>query len=175
MSGKIGFILSASVAAVVLVLSAGASAREAIAAAPVTLDAARVQGTPTLPEEMLQKNCQGCHDLRPIQTSAMNAEGWTKTIRTMIDDNGAEVREQDIPTLVKYLVQHHGPVPDGPGRKILLNTCTMCHDLGRIKTGRRSAEEWEETLISMLNEGAPLSDADFPIIHEYLSEHFNAD
>src|SRR5688572_4948095 len=173
MSGKIGFILSASVAAVVLVLSAGASAREATA--PATLAANRVQGTPTLPEEMLQKNCQGCHDLRPIQTSAMNAEGWTKTIRTMIDDNGAEVREQDIPTLVKYLVQHHGPVPDGPGRKILLNTCTMCHDLGRIKTGRRSAEEWEETLISMLNEVAPLPDADLPVTHEYLSAHFNVE
>ena len=49
----------------------------------------------------------------------------------------------------------------------------MCHDLGRIKTARRSAEEWEETLISMLNEGAPLSEEQFPVIHDYLSKHFN--
>jgi cytochrome c5 len=128
-----------------------------------------------LPEEVVQKNCQGCHDLRPIQTSAMNAEGWTKTIRAMIDDNGAEVPETEIPALVKYLAQHHGPLPDGQGKSILLNTCTMCHDLGRIKTGRRSAEEWEETLSAMLNEGAPLSDAEFPVIHAYLSKHFNVE
>src|SRR5690606_26068762 len=111
-------------------------------AAPV----AAVQGT-ALPEEILQRNCQACHDLRPIQTSAMDAAGWTKTIQTMIEDHGAEVPEKEIPLIVKYLVQHHGPVPGGPGRGILLNTCTMCHDLSRIKTGRRSAEEWEETLI----------------------------
>jgi cytochrome c5 len=166
-----GFILSVSTLSAVLVLSIVLAERESLAAplpvAPVTQEA--------LPEEVLQKNCQGCHDLRPIQTSAMNAESWTKTIRTMINDNGAEVREADIPALVKYLVQHHGPLPDGPGKSILLNTCTMCHDLGRIKTGRRSAEEWEETLNSMLNEGAPLSDAEFPVIHAYLSKHFNVE
>jgi cytochrome c5 len=167
--GKVGFILSASIAVAVLTFSAGAAAGESSGPAP----AAAQEGA--LPEVLLQKNCQGCHDLRPIQTSAMNAEGWTKTIRTMIDDNGAEVREEDIPALVKYLVQNHGPVPDGPGKKILLNTCTMCHDLGRIKSGRRSAEEWEETLISMLNEGAPLSEAEFPVIHDYLSKHFNVE
>jgi len=48
----------------------------------------------------------------------------------------------------------------------------MCHDLGRIRLGRRSSEEWEETLISMLNEGAPLSDEAFPVIHAYLSKNF---
>jgi cytochrome c5 len=170
MSGKIGFILSISLATVVLAVSAGAAARESSAA-----PAATAGQEATLPEVLLQKNCQGCHDLRPIQTSAMNAEGWTKTIQTMIDVNGAEVPEADIPALVKYLAQNHGPVPDGPGKKILLNTCTMCHDLGRIKTGRRSAEEWEETLISMLNEGAPVSDAEFPVIHDYLSKHFNVE
>jgi cytochrome c5 len=168
MSGKSGFILSACLATTLLALSAGAAARQG----NTSLSGAQES---VLPEALLQKNCQGCHDLRPIQTSAMDADGWTRTIRAMIDDNGAEVRDADIPALVKYLVQHHGPVPDGPGRKILLNTCTMCHDLGRIKTGRRSAEEWEETLISMLNEGAPLSDTEFPVIHDYLSKYFNVE
>jgi cytochrome c5 len=165
MPRKIGFILATSAFILALAFSVRVAAARTLMPAMARQEA--------LPEQLLQKNCQGCHDLRPIQTAAMNAEGWTKTIRTMIDDNGAEVREQDIPVLVKYLVQNHGPVPDGPGKTILLNTCTMCHDLGRIKTGRRSAEEWEETLSAMLNEGAPLSDAEFPIIHAYLSKHFN--
>ena len=34
------------------------------------------------------------------------------------------------------------------------------------------AEEWEETLNSMLNEGAPLSDADYPLVLQYLSKNF---
>ncbi len=32
--------------------------------------------------------------------------------------------------------------------------CTLCHDLKRIRRGRRSAEAWEETLNSILNEDA---------------------
>jgi hypothetical protein len=77
--------------------------------------------------------------------------------------------------MVQFLAREHGPVPDGPGKQILLNTCTMCHNLQRIKIGRRSAEEWEETLLAMLNEGAPVPDEQFPVIHAYLSRHFGVD
>ena len=80
--------------------------------------------------------------------------------------------KEDIPVLVDYLVDHHGPLPDGRGKAIVLNICTMCHDLKRIRFGRRSPEEWEETLNAMLNEGAPLSDAQFPVVHAYLSRNF---
>lgn len=169
MSGRFGFILSASAATAVLA-AALTTADPRPAAAAV-----RVQEVEALPEELLQKNCQGCHDLRPIQTAAKDAAGWTETINAMVDDNGAEVDPKDVPALVRYLTLNHGPVPDGAGKQILLNTCTMCHDLGRIKSARRPAEEWEETLIAMLNEGAPLSDAQFPVIHEYLAKHFGVE
>jgi cytochrome c5 len=122
-------------------------------------------------ERIMNASCQGCHTVRVIQTQALDAAGWTKSIATMVE-KGAKVSTTDMPVLVEYLARHYGPVPDGAGKRILLNTCTMCHDLGRIRLGRRSPEEWEETLVSMLNEGAPLSDQEFPVIHEYLSEHF---
>jgi cytochrome c5 len=125
-------------------------------------------------ERIMNASCQGCHDTRRIQTSAMDAAGWTKTIGVMVE-KGAKVSQEDLPVLVDYLVQNHGPIPDGPGKEIVLNTCTLCHDLKRIKLGRRSTEEWEETLISMLNEGAPLSDDAFPVVHAYLSRHFNSE
>ena len=62
--------------------------------------------------------------------------------------------------------------PTARGKAIVLNVCTMCHDLSRIRRGHRSPEEWEETLNAMLNEGAPLSDDQFPIVHAYLSRNF---
>jgi len=125
-------------------------------------------------ERIMNTSCQTCHDTRRIQTAAMDAEGWTKTVNSMIE-KGAKVSKEDLPVLVSYLALGHGPVPDGPGKEILLNTCTMCHDLKRIKLGRRSAEEWEETLGAMLNEGAPLSEEQFPIIHAYLTRHFGVE
>jgi cytochrome c5 len=125
-------------------------------------------------EKLMNASCQGCHDVRTIQTSAKNAEEWTKTVEDMIT-KGATVAKEDIPPLVDYLVEHHGPLPNGPGKVIVLNVCTMCHDLKRIRYGRRSAEEWEETLNAMLNEGAPLSDDQFPIVHAYLARNFGVE
>jgi cytochrome c5 len=166
MSGKTGFILSAA-AAVTMLAFAGATSAQDAGSGQKPAQQQEPSG-----QQILEKTCQGCHDLRPIQTSAKDAKGWTTTIAAMVD-NGAEISEKEIPVLVRHLVLNNGPVPDGPGKQILLNTCTMCHDLGRIKTARRSAEEWEETLISMLNEGAPISEEQFPVIHDYLSKHFN--
>jgi cytochrome c5 len=125
-------------------------------------------------ERVMNASCQGCHDTRRIQTRAMDAEGWTTTIGAMVE-KGARVSPEDLPVLVGYLTQQHGPIPDGPGKQVVLNTCTLCHDLKRIKLGRRSALEWEETLVSMLNEGAPLSDEAFSAVHAYLSRHFGVD
>jgi len=122
-------------------------------------------------ERLMNASCQDCHEARVLQVQAKNAEEWTKTIDDMIA-KGAKVAKEDIPVLVEYLAEHHGPLPDGAGRAIVLNVCTMCHDLTRIRRGHRSAEEWEETLNAMLNEGAPLSDDQFPIVHAYLSRHF---
>ena len=123
-------------------------------------------------ERILNANCLGCHTSRAVETAAYDHDGWDKVVKAEIA-RGAKVPAEDIPVLVDYLALQHGPVPDGPGREILLNTCTMCHDLKRIKLGRRTTEEWEETLITMLNEGAPLSDDQFPVIHAYLARHFN--
>ena len=142
------------------------------AAAAVLLTAAISDAQrPSEGQQLVEKRCQGCHNMRRVDTAAKDADGWRQTIQVMIQD-GAEIEESEIPVMVQFLAREHGPVPEGPGKQILLNICTMCHNLQRIKNGRRSPEEWEETLLSMLNEGAPVSDEQFPVIHAYLSRHF---
>jgi cytochrome c5 len=125
-------------------------------------------------ERIMNGSCQGCHDVRRLQIQAKDAAGWTATIQTMVE-KGATIAKDDVPLLVDYLVDRHGPIPDGPGKAIVLNICTMCHDLKRIKLGRRSEGEWEETLVTMLNEGAPLSEEQFPIVQAYLTRNFGVD
>ena len=166
-----GFLVSAALATAAL--AAAVSARADVATSAVA-PSAMAQFEPEPGELILNATCQECHDLRRVQTKAMDPAGWTTTIHKMIE-NGAKLSKEDMPVLVSYLAFRHGPLPDGPGKSVLLNTCTMCHDLGRIKFGKRSAEEWEETLVSMLNEGAPLNDAEFDAVHHYLSENFGAD
>jgi cytochrome c5 len=155
MTGRGVFLVSSALATCALVFAATGGAQESEPG-----------------ERIMNASCvDACHSVRVIQTQAMTPEAWGKTVATMIE-MGAKVSKEDVPVLVQHLAQQHGPVPEGAGKQILLNICTMCHDLGRIRLGRRSPEEWEETLISMLNEGAPLSDEAFPVIHAYLSKNF---
>jgi cytochrome c5 len=125
-------------------------------------------------ERIMNAACQDCHNVRVIQTQAMDADGWTRRVSQEIE-KGAKVSKEDVPTLVNYLVRTHGPLPDGPGKEVILNICTQCHDLFRIKANRRSPDEWEETLISMLNEGAMLDDEQFARVHQYLSRNFGVE
>jgi cytochrome c5 len=132
----------------------------------------RAQDTaPDKGEQIQNAACLSCHDLRPIQTAAYDKAGWTMVVDSMIE-KGAEVKSADKPALVDFLVHSHGPLPEGPGKDILLNTCTVCHDLGRVRIHTVSRDEWEETLAAMLNEGAMLSDQDFPVLLNYLARNF---
>ena len=151
------FLLALTVAATALVFAAAAAAQQ-----------------PKDGEQIMNASCGTCHDARPIQTAAKDESGWIQTIDNMIE-KGAALSDSDRAILLLYLVRTHGPMPDGRGKDIVLNICTMCHDLGRIKRSRHSAEEWEDTLISMLNEGAPLTDDDFPIVLNYLARNFGVE
>jgi hypothetical protein len=137
----------------------------------VVLFGAQGAAQPERGEQIMNARCRTCHDLRPIETAALDEEGWTKEVQQEIR-KGAEVPKDDVPVLVDYLVRMHGPLPDGPGKSILLNTCTQCHDLMRIRRQGRSAEGWLEILDAMLNEGAPLSEQDLPVLLRYLARNF---
>ena len=106
--------------------------------------------------------------------AAKDEAGWAATVEEMIG-RGAEVSANDKPALIGYLVRFHGPMPEGPGKAVVMNICTMCHDLTRVKRSRHTPEEWEDVLVTMLNEGAPLSDDDFPVVLEYLSRSFGVE
>jgi len=122
-------------------------------------------------EKILTAACQGCHDSRHVDTQALDEAGWTKVVNAEIA-RGAEVKRDDVPVLVDYLARFHGPLPDGPGKEVILNVCTQCHDLQRVRRTRLDAEGWAEILDTMLNEGAPLTEKDFAAALRYLARNF---
>jgi len=151
--------------------------RAIVATVPLALAAsgqpAAGQETPKVePGEQIQNaSCTTCHDRRHIDVQALDEAGWMKVIASEIE-KGAKVEKDDVPVLVAYLVKNHGPLPDGPGKEIVLNVCTQCHDLQRVRRQRSSADGWAEILDTMLNEGAPLSAQDFPVVLRYLARNF---
>jgi hypothetical protein len=130
-----------------------------------------MQQEPSKGEIIMNNSCMGCHEYRKIQTQALDAEGWTKLVNTMIE-KGASVKKEDLPILVEYLAEEHGPLPEGAGKKIMLEVCTMCHELHKIRETGATRDEWDDILVHMINEGAPLSDDDFPVLLNYLTRNF---
>lgn len=169
--GKQAFAVAVPFAAAALLAVSTARVTAAANPAPLAPAAPAVAQDDEKGERLLNAACGGCHDLRPVQSSARDKDGWNEVVQNMLQ-KGADVSDQDLPVLLDYLVEHYGPMPDGRGKDVVLSVCTMCHDLKRIRQGRRSPEEWMETLNSMLNEGAPLSDADYPVVLAYLSKNF---
>ena len=126
---------------------------------------------PEKAEKLLNASCNGCHDLRPIQTRALDEKGWSEVVNSMID-KGAKVGKDDVPILVRYLTDVNGPMPEGAGKELILNKCTVCHDLKRVKQHLASPEDWADTLSAMLNEGLMLSDEEFVTALRYLARNF---
>jgi cytochrome c5 len=152
--------------------AAGRAAAVALTAVIVSA-AARGQDAakPEAGEQILTGSCLTCHDHRAVDTQALDEAGWTKVVNAEIA-KGAEVKSADVPVLVDYLTRYHGPLPDGAGKEVILNICTQCHDLERVRRTRLNAEGWAEVLGNMLNEGAPLTDADFAAALRYLARNF---
>ena len=94
----------------------------------------------------------GCHTVRLIETSAMDREGWTKTVNVMIEKGAKFESDED--------------------KEILLNTCTICHDLQRVRSRLFTPDGWKAVLEEMIIGGAPLTDDTFPILLTYLSRNF---
>src|SRR5215470_2970070 len=94
-------------------------------------------------EKVFNTSCMACHDLRKIQTKALDATAWKKVVDSMIE-KGAKVETADVPLLVSYLEDNFGPLPEGPGKEIVLEKCTVCHDLKRVRQHSASPEEWAD-------------------------------
>lgn len=62
--------------------------------------------------------------------------------------------------------------PDGPGKAILERECSTCHAPDMVRTFGRSPEEWHDVVISMIDQGAKLSDEQVPVLVDYLSKNW---
>jgi mono/diheme cytochrome c family protein len=63
-------------------------------------------------------------------------------------------------------------LPEGPGKAETVAACSGCHGIGQILGEHRAADAWATTVTSMINNGAPVADADFDKVVGYLAANF---
>src|SRR6266566_2153842 len=64
------------------------------------------------------------------------------------------------------------PLPEGPGRALVSTQCVNCHALDVALSKRGTTGEWSAIVKTMVERGAPITDADTAIIAAYLGQHF---
>jgi competence protein ComEA len=64
--------------------------------------------------------------------------------------------------------------PEGPGKDILMQVCTQCHDLESIPHLKYSRQEWQGLVTEMVNMGADAKPAEIEAIVSYLTTNFGS-
>jgi hypothetical protein len=64
--------------------------------------------------------------------------------------------------------------PAGPGQAEVNAACAPCHAITVVTGARKSAAEWAGTVDAMITRGAPVADADYDVIVDYLARNFSA-
>ncbi|HUO23093.1 MAG TPA: cytochrome c [Caulobacteraceae bacterium] len=64
------------------------------------------------------------------------------------------------------------PLPDGPGKKVLLDACSSCHDSAVVAGQKHTADEWNDVVNRMVGMGATVSDDQAKTITAYLTANF---
>src|SRR5882724_11702501 len=62
-------------------------------------------------EQILNQSCSSCHELRNIETQALDKDGWTKEVKTMVE-GGSTIKGNDITGVDDPPFWKHGPLPE---------------------------------------------------------------
>ncbi len=63
-------------------------------------------------------------------------------------------------------------MPDGAGKKIIIEKCQLCHSLELIVISRRDKDDWEALINLMIERGAPLADDEPKTVVNYLAANY---
>src|SRR5262245_34524068 len=61
------------------------------------------------------------------------------------------------------------PLPDGPGKDVVVRVCAACHQLSTVIGRRREFDDWRLTIEGMASRGAEGTDEEFAIVLRYLA------
>lgn len=137
-------------------------------------------------QQLVATTCGQCHGLATVTSVHQSQAAWQTTVEDM-NDKGAGLSDPDLATVVAYLAKNFGPqspaaaapaplaadpLPAGPGKDIVADACSQCHELDRVVSSHMDKAGWQGTVDDMISRGADLSPADEATVVDYLTAHF---
>jgi cytochrome c553 len=133
---------------------------------------------------ILERACGSCHAADVITMSHFATPGEYKDVIDAMIGSGAMVSDTEKPILVDYLFTNWGvkpagapapapaagaaPAPD-PGKAILEAACTTCHGLDTMANHVYAEKGGYQSIVdNMIAYGAPVTDAQKPVLIDYM-------
>lgn len=74
---------------------------------------------------------------------------------------------------VSVISAYSAEKPKVDAKALFEQKCSTCHSIDRPKSKKKSAKEWENTVMRMKNvNGCPVTDEEAKVIIDYLSKNF---
>lgn len=67
------------------------------------------------------------------------------------------------------------PLPDGPGKDVVLRVCTTCHDTSQFAYARYSPQGWDNEIAKMQSAGALMTADEQLAIFAYLAKYLSTE
>jgi quinohemoprotein amine dehydrogenase len=126
---------------------------------------AREEGIPVT-DPLVKAKCGTCHtsdergNLKRISWARAPPEAWQRAIQRMVLLDDVELTPAETVQIIQYLSTSHGLSPEEAREvaydvqrriheetavpKTVMNACGRCHNLARVFSWRRSADDWKE-------------------------------
>ena len=82
---------------------------------PVLASAQGADTAPPMPDGpgkvIIQRSCVACHSVKNITAKHADQDEWNSIVQMMVS-RGADLTDDEITVVVKYLTEHYGPVKD---------------------------------------------------------------
>ena len=65
------------------------------------------------------------------------------------------------------------PLPDNPGKEVVIRVCTACHEASQFANARLTPEAWDNEISKMISAGAEMTGEDQAAVAAYLARNFS--
>jgi mono/diheme cytochrome c family protein len=147
-------------------------------------------------KELFAMVCSQCHSLKSTLIMRDGQKGWERVVNTMVL-YGAQLSPPEADRITRYLTTQLGPgsapaptriaasrtpsriaptpasLPEGPGRELVAERCSLCHTLEKVVSSNRSTAEWRATTLNMQQRGMQATADEMQTMTSYLEAHFS--
>lgn len=104
---------------------------------------------------LMERKCSKCHSIERIFLSFKDGKDWQQTVQRMAELDYPNISKGDVERITDYLIEEQRRREKSTDRRktgenLVSRKCRICHDLGRVFSANKTAQEWEETIDNMI-------------------------